>query len=71
MRMRFREIKECKYEQAERNVVNTTYADSERPSDIPQPPICSEETLKIYNSLFADDYADSERPSDIPQPPMR
>ena len=39
MRMRFREIKECKYEQAERNVVNTTYADSERPSDIPQPPM--------------------------------
>ena len=70
MRMRFREIKECKYEQAERNVVNTTYADSERPSENQQP-MCSEETLKIYNSLFADDYADSERPSDIPQPPMR
>ena len=63
MRMRFREIKECKYEQAERNVVNTTYADSERPGTQ------NEEIQRMFDSLFEDDYyTDSERPQEIEQP---
>ena len=63
MRMRFREIKECKYEQAERNVVNATYADSERPGTP------NEEIQRMFDSLFEDDYyTDSERPQEIEQP---